>query len=117
MKTRIFYAVLAALVLSWTAAAVNLPDNLVGILSRNDNITIFSTYEHNEGFRCTNTWHVVAEYNRGNHSIVPDHYGCWQFSQDKIIEVRWSDGVKLYYSTSEIHLADWFLKQYPSHGS
>lgn len=122
---KLFLAIASALVLSWTASALNLPTDMVGI-SKNKvgDITLFTAFQHEVGFQCVGSWHIAAEYNKGNTSIVPDHYGCWWFEEDHQINVKYSDGTTaVFYIRPSIDknnvdgavLADWFVKQYPRH--
>lgn len=124
---KIFLAIASALVLSWTASAAKLPDNAVGIsMNKAGDVTVFSIFQRGDGFQCVGSWHIAAEYNKGNTSIVPDHYGCWWFEEAHQINVKYSDGTTgIFYVKSSIDknningaiLADWFIKLYPVHAA
>jgi hypothetical protein len=107
---------IASLIASCSMAA-DFPEDLVGAAPNNAGGSIFfSTYQKTKtGLECTGSWHVVLTTLPAKTPPDDRLYGCWAFEGVETVDVIWSDGTASKYPAKDITLADWFMKQYPSH--
>lgn len=111
----------AALVLLYaaSAAAMDLPPDLVGVSSNELGARVFlTTYqdtkpEVKKGAHCTGTWHLVISMRPQNPE--GNLFGCYTFTAPTEITVIWANDVTSTYSSSVVYFVDWFIKLYPAH--